>query len=242
MMPHTAGFARRVAATLLLGTTVSCSHALSFSTPPPDDRLLQVADEMFAASYFATDPQGKFRSLRRVVLERVTSASLGCEELNAFRAVDQSNSHSLKFVIASEGNAVFRLGGASSPDAAELVSALQRSPRRMELLTLSRCLARLLDPNAGLHVIPLGDSTWTAEGRTIASVRTNWLNGRALSAFSDGVERMADGSAWARVNVLSGAATYGGSAWTWRSYVYHFDAQGLLNHRHVRVDDPVALP
>lgn len=206
------------------------------------DLVRPVAEELFTASQFTVEPAAAAFVTKRIGLERFTSDLPACENLGAVRAVNLGNSHSAKFIVATDGAIVFRLGGVASPDVSDFVSTVQRGPHQMDLLGLSRCLARLLDPHAGLQVIALGDSTSPASSPALDSVGRRWLDDRARSQFADEVVERPDGSHWVRVNVLSGTDGYGGWNWTWRSYVFLFDGAGHLRHWHVRVSDPVLLP
>ena len=199
------------------------------------------ATEMRAAIRFAAEATDRSLAARELRVEPLEINDAGCSAMQAIRASFPASPHDPQFIAVVKRNKVFRLGGFTSPDVAALVAEVRVGTGSPELLGLSRCMARLLDPNGAVLLVPLGDVVALVGNGANLTVSSRWNAARPHYATADTVVRRSDGTSWTRVSVLSGREQLDGVEWTWRSYVLAFDRDGELLVWHVREDDPVLL-
>lgn len=201
----------------------------------------QSATEMRAAIRFAAEATDRSLAARELRVEPLEINDAGCSSMQAIRASFPASPHDPQFIAVVKRKRVFRLGGFTSPDVAELVADVRVGTGSPELLGLSRCIARLLDPHGAVLLVPIGEPAALVGNSASLAVSSRWNAARPHYATADTVIRRSDGTSWTRVSVLSGREQLDGVEWTWRSYVLAFDRDGDLLVWHVREDEPVLL-
>jgi hypothetical protein len=208
----------------------------------PSSDWSSVVFDMHSAMRFAADPSTRVFDARTPSVDTLTNLESGCAEAKVLRIEYPQSPHSGRFLVGVAHDKFFRLGGFTSPDVSAFVESMRTASGREDQLALARCLARVLDPNGALFMLPIGNPQDPFAPRDSASVQVySEMQRRGYSTVDTIVER-AGGSRWVRVSLLSASDRVGGLEWSWRSYVFVFTATGQLSLWYVRADDPFRVP